>query len=222
VATKKAAAKKAAKKSAKKAGTRSSARSTDDALELLVADHETVDKLFERFAGLGDGAKKTKQQVADRIIRELAVHAVVEEQVLYPVIRECSEELEAHVLESLEEHHVGKVLLAELQNMDPDHERFDAKVKVLSEIIRHHVKEEEKDIFPEVRKKLDDEVLADMGKAIKKAKKAAPTRAHPGAPDEPPGNVVAGAVASIVDRVRDLGKGMAEDAGKAARQAKSG
>jgi hemerythrin superfamily protein len=214
--------KSAAKKSAKKASKRSSnAKSKDDALDLLKADHDTVDKLFERFESLGDGAMKTKRQVAEKIIRELAVHAVVEEQVLYPVIRECSEDLEEYVLESLEEHHVAKVLLAELQNMDPEHERFDAKVTVLSEIIRHHVEEEESDMFPKVRKQLGNDVLADMGKAIKQAKKAAPTRAHPGAPDEPPGNVVAGAVASIVDRVRDLGKGVAEDAGKAARKARS-
>jgi hemerythrin superfamily protein len=215
-------AKKAAKKkaSAKKASKRSTAKSSTDALDLLVADHRTVDQLFDRFEGLGDNATKTKQQVVEKIIRELAVHAVVEEQVLYPVIRECSDDIEEHVLESLEEHHVAKVLLAELQNMSPEHERFDAKVTVLSEVIRHHVEEEEEDLFPKVRKKLGNDVLGDMGKAIKQAKKAAPTRAHPGAPDEPPGNVVAGAVASIVDRVRDLGHGVADDAGKAVRRAR--
>ena len=215
------AVKKAAKRSAKKTAKRSTSRkSSTDALDLLVADHRTVDELFDRFESLGDNATKTKRQVADKIIRELAVHAVAEEQVLYPVIRECSDEMRDLVLESLEEHHVAKVLLAELQNMDADHERFAAKVTVLSESIRHHVEEEEQELFPKVRKALGNELLGDMGKAIQQAKKAAPTRAHPGAPDEPPGNVVAGAVASIVDRVRDLGKGIVEDAGKAARSAR--
>jgi hemerythrin superfamily protein len=206
----------------KRAATRTSSRKArTDALDLLVADHRTVDDLFERFEKLGDNATKTKRQVADKIIRELAVHAVAEEQVLYPVVRECSDELEKVVLESLEEHHAAKVILAELQKMDPDHERFTAKVTVLSEMIRHHVEEEEKELFPKVRKQLGNELLGDMGTAIQRAKKAAPTRAHPGAPDEPPGNVVAGAVASIVDRVRDLGKGVAEDAGKAVRRARA-
>ena len=216
------AVKKAAKKATKRSTAKrsSSKKSPTDALDLLVADHRTVDDLFDRFEKLGGNATKSKRDIADKIIRELAVHAVVEEQVLYPVIRECSDDMRELVLESLEEHHVAKLLLAELQNMDADHERFAAKVTVVAESVRHHVEEEEQELFPKVRKALGNDLLGEMGKAIKQAKKAAPTRAHPGAPDEPPGNVVAGAVASIVDRVRDLGKGIVEDAGKAARQAR--
>jgi hemerythrin superfamily protein len=217
------AVKKAAKKSTKKASgkTATARKKPTDALDVLVADHRTVDELFDRFEKLGDNATKTKRQVADKIIHELAVHAVVEEQVLYPVIRACSDEMEDLVLESLEEHHVAKVMLAEIQDLDADHERFAAKVTVLSEMIRHHVEEEEEELFPKVRKALGNELLGDLGKAIQQAKKAAPTRPHPGAPDEPPGNVVAGAVASIVDRMRDLGKGVREDAGKAVRRARA-
>jgi hypothetical protein len=108
------------------------------------------------------------------------------------------------VLESLEEHHIVKWVLSELDGMSASHERFDAKVTVLMENVRHHVEEEEQDFFPKVRDELGRKGLADLGDAMLAAKKVAPTRPHPLAPDVPPGNVVAGAAASVVDRVSDL------------------
>ena len=145
----------------------------------------------------------------DRIIRELSVHATVEEVIFYPAIREMAEQkndVDDMVLESLEEHHVLKWTLKELEGMDPAHERFDAKVTVLMESVRHHVKEEEKDLFPAVRKLFDRAHLAEMGDAMAELKKTAPTRPHPKAPDEPPGNLVTGAAAAIADRTLEAGR----------------
>jgi hypothetical protein len=88
--------------------------------------------------------------------------------------------------------------------MTPKDERYDAKVTVLIELVRHHVEEEESDLFPEVRRALGRKRLAEIGEAMEKAKKAAPTRPHPRQPDEPPGNVIAGAVAGVVDKARDV------------------
>src|SRR5690606_13494987 len=133
-----------------------------DAITLLKEDHQRVEKLFKRFENAGDRAYVEKRQIVDRIIEELSVHAAIEEQLFYPVTRETVEEVHDVALESLEEHHVVKVLLAELQHMAPDHERFDAKVSVLMENVRHHVEEEEDDYFPKVRSALGRNALGEL------------------------------------------------------------
>ncbi|MBL8951895.1 MAG: hemerythrin domain-containing protein [Myxococcaceae bacterium] len=114
-----------------------------DALKLLKQDHREVEALFKRYERAGDGATKAKKQLARRVTELLSKHAAVEEELLYPAARELSKDLEDLVLEALEEHHVAKATLAELEKMSPDDERFDAKMTVLIENIRHHVEEEE-------------------------------------------------------------------------------
>jgi hypothetical protein len=103
-----------------------------------------------------------------------------------------------------------KWLLSELVDMDPDHERFDAKVTVLIENVRHHVEEEENEFFPKVRGQLGRNELADLGETLADAKKSAPTRPHPRMPDAGPANVVAGAITGVVDRVGDNLSGIAQ------------
>ncbi len=181
-----------------------------DAITLLKADHHTVEQLFKRFEQAGDRAHVQKRQVVDRIIEELSVHAAIEEQVFYPVARAAVPDTEDIALESLEEHHVVKWLLSELVDMDPAHERFDAKVTVLIENVRHHVEEEESDFFPTVRGQLGRNELADLGEALADAKKSAPTRPHPRMPDAGPANVVAGAITGVVDRVGNNLSGIAQ------------
>jgi hemerythrin superfamily protein len=180
-----------------------------DAITLLKDDHRTVEELFKKFEGLGPRAIKGRREIVDRIIRELSIHATIEEVIFYPAIRqeaETTDKTDDMVLESLEEHHVLKWTLKELEGMDPAHERFDAKVTVLMESVRHHVKEEEKDLFPEVRKMFGRARLVELGDAMAELKKTAPTRPHPRQPDEPPGNLVTGAAAAIADRTLEAGK----------------
>src|SRR4028118_1988126 len=86
--------------------------------------------------------------------------------------------------------------------MKPDHERFKAKMSVLMESVRHHVKEEESELFPQVRKEIRRKELAELGEALEKAKKTAPTKPHPRAPDTPPGNLVAGPTAGVLDKAK--------------------
>jgi hemerythrin superfamily protein len=174
-----------------------------DAIALLKADHKTVETLFRRFEQAGRNARKLKRKLVDQIVRELAVHALIEEQVFYPAVRNKADALEDQVLEALEEHHVVKWLLKELEDLPPEAERFDAKVKVLMENIRTHVSEEEKRLFPQVRKAFSPSELKDMAEALVLAKRASPTRPHPRAPDTPPGNLVAGAVSSVLDMGKD-------------------
>jgi hemerythrin superfamily protein len=185
-----------------------------DAIALLKADHKTVETLFRKFEQAGKNAKKLKRRLVDQMVLELAMHAIIEEQVFYPAVRARAETLEEQVLEALEEHHVAKWILKELENLPPEAERFDAKVKVLMENIRTHVSMEERELFPQVRKTFSPRELKDLAEALMLAKRAAPTRPHPRAPDTPPGNLVAGAVAAVLD--------MGKDALRAARRKTQG
>ncbi len=181
-----------------------------DAITLLKDDHKTVEKLFKRFEKAGERAFVEKRRLVDQIIEELSVHAAIEEQYFYPVIRATVSGTEAMTLESLEEHHIVKWVLDELDGLDHEYERFDAKVTVLIENVRHHVKEEEQDLFPEVRDALGRSVLGDLGDAMVAAKDVAPTHPHPTAPDTPPGNKIVGAAAGVADRVGDTVSGVAQ------------
>ena len=178
-----------------------------DALALLKKDHQTVEKLFARFE------KKPSKETADRFVRELSIHAAVEEQLFYPALRKLAqseqlEEVDEEVLEALEEHHVAKWVLSEVEGLDEDDERFEAKCMVLIESVRHHVKEEEGSLFRFARRLFKRDQLAELGKLMQKAKKMAPTHPHPRAPDEPPGNILAGGLAANLDRGRDAVKGL--------------
>ncbi len=181
-----------------------------DAITLLKNDHKSVNALFRRYESAGDGAHVEKRRLVDRIIEELSVHAAIEEQLFYPVASATVPGTEDEALESLEEHGIVKWLLADLDKMDPAEERFDAKVTVLIENVRHHVEEEEQEFFPKVRDELGRNALNDLGDAMVEAKKTAPTHPHPRSPDTPPGNVVAGNAAGIADRIGDTVSGVAQ------------
>src|SRR3954447_7984434 len=181
-----------------------------DALTLLRDDHRSVAQLFKQFESAGDNAHVEKRRIVDRIIEELSMHAAIEEQVFYPVARAAVPGVEDNVLESLEEHHIVKWTLSELDGLDPTEERFDAKVTVLIESVRHHVKEEETEFFPKVRKAMSRAALNDLGEALTSAKKSAPTHPHPRSADTPPVNAVAGVIAGGVDRVGDNVSGVAQ------------
>jgi hemerythrin superfamily protein len=190
-----------------------------DAISLLKDDHRAVERLFKRFEKTGDRAVAERRRIVEEVIKELSVHAEIEETVFYPAVREAVPPSEDMVLESLEEHHVVKWLLSELDGMSPEAERFEAKFTVLKENVRHHVEEEESDLFPQVRRALSRKALSDMGDAMAQAKLVAPTRPHPRSPDTPPGNIVSGVVASALDRAREAGQELVEGVGGVARRA---
>ncbi len=173
-----------------------------DAITQLKDDHDRVEKLFKKYEDTTSRAVKTRRKLVDQIIEELSTHAAIEEQVFYPISRELSDEAEDQTLESLEEHHLVKIVLAELTKMDPEDERFNPKVTVLMENVRHHVEEEENDLFPMIRDAFGRNDMSDLGEALNDARSLAPTRPHPAAPDTPPANLATGLVAGIIDRVR--------------------
>ena len=181
-----------------------------DAITLLKDDHKTVEQLFRRYEKAGDRAHAEKRNLVDRFTEALSVHAAIEEQLFYPVVRATVPGTEDMALESLEEHHIVKWVLAELEHMDPGDERFDAKVTVLIENVRHHIREEEQELFPRVRNELGRDALSPLGDAMAEARKTAPTRPHPRSPDAPPANVVVGAAAGVADRIGDTVSGLAQ------------
>jgi hemerythrin superfamily protein len=150
-----------------------------DAITMLKNDHRNVQALFTRFERAGDRAYATKRTLVDKMIEELSKHAAVEEELFYPTTRATVPGIDDIVLESVEEHHIVKWVLSELEGMDPRAEAFDAKVTVLIENVRHHVKEEESDYFPKVRRSLTRKELGELGAAMAVLKDGAPTKPHP-------------------------------------------
>ncbi len=181
-----------------------------DAITLLRNDHKTVETLFKRFEKAGDQAYTQKRAIVERIIEELSIHTAIEEQVFYPATRAAVPATRDIALESLEEHHIVKWMLSELESLDPKNERFNAKVTVLIENVRHHVEEEQTDYFPKVRDAMTRTELADLGQALIDAKRIAPTHPHPRSADAPPENYVMSAIAGVVDRVSDNISGIAQ------------
>jgi hemerythrin-like domain-containing protein len=192
---------------------RSSTPRRRDAITLLIQDHREVEALFKRFERAGEGAQKQKRRLVDQMIEALSRHASIEEQILYPFARDTIDQSDEEVLEALEEHHVVKWLLWELEEMNPSDERFEAKVTVMMESVRHHVEEEESELFSDLRDVATRTELFDLADALSEAKRNAPTRPHPRWADTPPGNVVTAPIASVVDRARDVGRDVAERIG---------
>ncbi|MBA5606776.1 hemerythrin domain-containing protein [Duganella sp. FT3S] len=143
---------------------RSRARQPDDALAVLRADHANVQALFEQYEQLGERAHASKQKLATRICLALTQHATAEEELFYPAVRDAIAECADQVDEALVEHGSAKELIAQILAMEEGEQLYDATVKVLSELIAHHVDEEEGEIFPRVQ---DSELdLVALGAAI--------------------------------------------------------
>jgi hypothetical protein len=141
-----------------------------DAIALLKADHRKVEGLFEKY----ESARGRKAEIAKQICMELVIHTMIEEEIFYPACREAGVESDM-MDEANVEHDGAKTLIAELENGSPDDDFYDAKVKVLSEEIKHHVKEEEQrgGIFTEAKKaELDLDGLGERMAARKKELKA--------------------------------------------------
>lgn len=168
--------------------------------EILFRDHARIDELLSRLEG---APRNELKSLVDRLVRELSVHIAVEEQLVYPEIRRRIGRLEADALYALEQHHAAKVMLIELQRCK-DADRLHARARVLADLVRRHLEQEEAMLLPELERALSPEEVRKMAAAVSEARPLAPTRPHPRIPDQPPGNVVASLVAKRVDSVRDL------------------
>jgi hemerythrin superfamily protein len=139
-----------------------------DAIKLLKADHDEVEGLFAQY----EKQKKkngAKADLIDKICTALTIHAQIEEEIFYPAAREALEDDYVELLDEAEvEHSSIKSLVEQLESMNPDDELCDAKVKVLSEYVKHHVKEEEGELFPKLKK--TDVDLEELGTELSERK----------------------------------------------------
>ena len=130
-----------------------------EATSLLRADHKLVNDLFDEYEKTKAAGKK-KELVA-KICLELSVHAQVEEEIFYPAVKQALKDKEL-IPEATVEHATLKLLIAQVEGVEPDGEMFDAKIKVMSEYVKHHVKEEQNEIFPKAKaSKLDMQALGE-------------------------------------------------------------
>jgi hemerythrin superfamily protein len=179
-----------------------------EAVALLKADHRAIEQLFRRFER-SRGAADHKR-LSDRIVRELSVHAAIEEELVYPALRGLMNGHPGDVLRALEEHHLTKVALSEIERLPGTDERLVPKVRVLIDAVRRHVEEEERTLLQAAQRLLDAGARQRLGEALVRAKAVAPTRPHPLAPDEPPANALANAGAAAYDRSREaVARGLA-------------
>lgn len=126
---------------------------SQDALALLEADHRAVEKLFKAFEKAADDDLEAKAALAQRACEELSIHAMIEEELLYPAAQEALPDSDAiDVEEAYIEHFLVKSLIAKFETMKAGDKGFDATFKVMSEMVGHHVEEEEGELFPELRK----------------------------------------------------------------------
>ena len=145
-----------------------------DAITILRADHKLVDELFKQYEKTR--ADTRKQTLVDQICAELTAHTTVEEEIFYPAVRGAIKD--ADIMDEADvEHASAKELIAQLQAGKPGDDHYDAKVKVLGEYIRHHVKEEQNEMFPKAKKtKLD---MMELGSQIETRKGELKMEAQP-------------------------------------------
>lgn len=145
-------------------------KSSQDALHILMEDHKKVSDMFDEFEQMkkaGSTDDEAKQVLVEAACAELTIHAQVEEELFYPMAREAIDDMD--LLDEAEvEHATARQLISELSTMQPDDDLYDAKFTVLGEYVKHHVEEEEKQLFPKIKKAEID--LVELGEEIRERK----------------------------------------------------
>ena len=151
---------------------------TASAIDLLKADHEKVSKAFKEFEKMDRADTETCRELVTSVCADLRVHTTLEEEIFYPALREAIED-EDIMNEAAVEHETAKMLIEQLENMEPDDPNYFATFTVLGEYVMHHVKEEEGEMFPQAKKTrdLDLEALGEQMKARNEALSAETARA---------------------------------------------
>ncbi|GAA4512180.1 hemerythrin domain-containing protein [Actinoallomurus oryzae] len=172
-----------------------------DAIELLEHDHRMVEQLFRDYRSAA--SDEQRRGVVEILIRELSKHAALEELTVYPLVRRLLPEMADEVDDHLDEHMEVKNLLAALDRLSAGDDRESELVARLRREVEHHVHDEETKLLPALRDAADQAELDALGRRLRQAKSAAPTRPHPGAPNRPPALALAAPIAAFYDRIRD-------------------
>lgn len=144
-----------------------------NAIRLLKKDHKTVKALLEELAARGNAAAERRTALLEKISLELEIHAAIEEEIFYPAFRAAAREEEDEQLffEALEEHRaVKQLVLPDLQQTDPGSEQFAARAKVLKELVLHHAREEEREMFKRAQKLMGEDELERVGELLEARK----------------------------------------------------
>ena len=140
-----------------------------NAIELLKEDHRKVKKLLEQGDETTENAVKTRTEVLEKIKAEMQIHEAIEEEIFYPALQQ-HEKAKDIVLEGYEEHHVVDRILAELDDVSVEDERWAAKFSVMKENVEHHIEEEEEDMFAKAKQIFSDDELNDLGERMEAKK----------------------------------------------------
>ncbi|MUL41174.1 hemerythrin domain-containing protein [Streptomonospora sp. PA3] len=174
----------------------------NDLIEVIISDHRTVEGVFSQLEqGAGDPAER--KGMVDHVITELVRHSVAEEQYMYPAARKALPDGDRIADHEIEEHAEAERVMKQLSGLDAQDPRFEELLSTLMSDIRHHVEDEENDLLPRLREACSRQELEELGQKVLQAKKSAPTRPHPSAPDTPPANRILDPGAGLVDRMRD-------------------
>jgi hemerythrin superfamily protein len=180
----------------------SEANDGKDMVSVLVKDHEEIKTYFQQIEAAADA--NARREVADQLTAEVVRHSVAEEMYLYPAARDVLPNGDQLIDEELKEHAECEELLKRWEGMDGDDPEFMTLFGQIRDGLLHHIDdEEEPKLFPEMQQALSQDKLDELGEKITAAKKIAPTRPHPSAPDEPPMDKVLGVPVGIIDRIRD-------------------
>ena len=174
----------------------------NDMVSVLIRDHDEMKQYFREIEAATDA--RSRRDAADKLTAEVTRHSVAEEMYLYPAARKVLPDGDALVDEELEEHAEAEKLLKQWEKMDGDDPEFMPTFEQLRSELLHHIDEEEEPkLFPRLQAALSADEQTELGEKIQKAKKLAPTRPHPSAPDQPPGDKIVGPPTGVIDRIRD-------------------
>jgi hypothetical protein len=180
-----------------------------DVIEILEQDHREVEQMFAELESLRgastEEAQSRRKAVTEQVTIELVRHSVAEEVLVYPRVEDKVSAEEAE--HAREEHAEAEETLHRLEKLDADDPSFDDELATLMAEIRHHIADEEGEMFAHMRQVIDADELRTLGARVEAFKKVAPTRPHPNVPNEPLPRMAAGPAASLFDRMRDLATG---------------
>lgn len=173
---------------------------TGDAVDLLLAQHREVRRLFGQIEGAGGEQRK---EMFECLVRLLAVHETAEEEVIYPLVRSAVPDGEALVKARTEEESKAKDELSQLEKIGPDSAEFPSRLSGFKSMVESHAGNEEQQVFPALRQHVDAGKLTKARKMLETAESMAPTHPHPHGPESAIGNLLVGPMVAVVDRVRD-------------------
>jgi hemerythrin superfamily protein len=184
-----------------------------DVIEVLEHDHREVEEMFKELEGLRGASteeeKSRRKELTEDVTIELVRHSVAEEVLVYPKVADKVSEEE--VKHAREEHAEAEETLQRLEELDADDPNFDDELATLMKEIRHHIEDEEGEMFAHMREVMDEDELLKLGERVEAFKKVAPTRPHPSVPNNALARTAAGPAASLFDRMRDLATGRGSD-----------